>query len=206
MTLTLKNEEYTFQETPLFFEPSIITDVFARLKNKKTLGQTIQHRRYAKLALKASENFANKFTAPIGEFLLQLKSVNDPFYREFLNPYGDLAYCRFRITDQRIRGAKGLYLYSSGAELLYIGRCLDSFGKRINSQYGNICPKKCYLDGNATNCKVNAHIAEYFLKGNVADIQLKVCTMSNHDKIKTVEVGLIDSYKPPWNNQHAGGA
>jgi hypothetical protein len=46
-----------------------------------------------------------------------------------------------------------------GDELKYIGRGKDSMKKRVNCGHGKIHPKNCYLDGQSTNCDLNALIA-----------------------------------------------
>ncbi|MFK4618979.1 hypothetical protein ABIF50_002256 [Bradyrhizobium diazoefficiens] len=53
----------------------------------------------------------------------------------------------------------GVYAYFVGDDLKYIGRCKDSMKKRINHGYGKVHPKNCYLDGQSTNCHLNALIA-----------------------------------------------
>lgn len=104
------------------------------------------------------EKYNNHLDTKIGDFLIFLKNNNDSFYKKFLNPYGDGEYCKFMISDQEVIDKKGLYLYKLGEEVLYIGRCRDSFKKRFNQGYGTIHPKNCYLDGQSTNCHINSLI------------------------------------------------
>jgi hypothetical protein len=80
-----------------------------------------------------------------------------------------------------------VYAYYIGGELKYIGRCRDSMNKWVNHGYGRIHPKNCYLDGQATNCLLNALITE------VRD------EVESNDRIDLLEVSLLQSYRPPWN-------
>jgi len=95
----------------------------------------------------------------LGTFLLTLKRSGDAFYKQFLNRYGDGSYCKFHMERGPTASRKGLYCYRVDQELVYVGRSRDPFEKRINHGYGTIHPKNCYLDGQATNCHLNALIA-----------------------------------------------
>ena len=131
---------------------------------------------------------------PLGDFLLGLKRKNNPFYRKFLNQYGDKTYCSFYIDDTENITAKGLYAYSMDGQIKYIGRCFDNFRKRINQGYGHIHPKNCYIDGQSTNCHLNSLIMP------VRDrILLYICKLSNESHIKILEVKLIQQLNPEWN-------
>lgn len=131
---------------------------------------------------------------PLGEFLLQLKTENNPFYKEFLNPHGDKRYCVFSIDDPRFIEAKGLYCYRVDETIKYIGRCLDSFRKRINQGYGRIHPKNCYLDGQSTNCHLNSMIAH-----NMDRVSLYICKLADDKEIEYLEKLLIKKEQPEWN-------
>ena len=181
---------------PLGFTGSPYADVFGR-KNNKSLAETLAHRRYAKLARETMTRYPQALDVPLGKFLLALKQQGDAFYRRFLNPYGDLSYCTFRIADPRHRALKGIYTYFVDDQLVYIGRCRDAMGKRIDQGYGTIHPKNCYIDGQATNCHLNALIAP------VADrISLWLCVIEDDAVIEREEAGLIRTYLPVWNLQY----
>lgn len=181
---------------PLGFAGSPYTDVFGR-KNNKSLAETLAHRRYATLAPETMAHYPQALGMPLGEFLLALKQQGDAFYRRFLNAYGDLSYCTFRLADPRHRALRGIYTYFVGDQLVYIGRCRDAMGKRVDQGYGTIHPKNCYVDGQATNCHLNALIAP------VADrISLWLCPMDDVAAIEQEESRLIRAYLPAWNLQH----
>ncbi len=186
-----------FERIELQFEGVIYTDVFGG-KNNKTLNETLEHPRYSKLLSFVSPHYESRLDTPLGEFLLQLKCEGDPFYRQFLNKYGDLSYSNFVISSEQFFSKKGVYAYFVGDELMYIGRCKDSMKKRVNQGYGKIHPKNCYIDGQATNCHLNALITELG-----QNISLWLHVMSSKDKIVLTEQQLIRRYNPPWNIQQA---
>jgi len=190
---TCINSEWS--AVPMQFAEMIFVDVFGN-KNNKTLNQTLAHNRYKKLAKEVHDKYASYLDTPLGNFLLLLKKSSDPFYKLFLNRYGDLTYSKFWIEDRSILSRKGLYLYSIGNTILYIGRCLDSFKKRINHGYGAIYPKNCFKDGQATNCHINALITQC-----KNEISLYVWLMDDEEDIIETEAELLSTYEPPWNIQ-----
>jgi hypothetical protein len=68
----------------------------------------------------------------LGEFLFELKTAGDGLYKRFLNAHGDLSYCRFSIPDVEISRRTGVYCFVVNDQIKYVGRSVDSFGKRIN--------------------------------------------------------------------------
>ena len=130
----------------------------------------------------------------IGSFLAFCKANNDFFYKCFLNPYGDNQFCKFAIDTKELLNEKGLYIYKYGDEILYIGRCKDSFRKRINQGYGCIHPKNCYRDGQSTNCHINSLINRLG-----AEIELYVAVLKDDAAIETNERILIKAFNPCWN-------
>ena len=196
MKLSHNKIQYDFESVSLHFEEGTFTNVFAD-KNNKTLEQTLKHRRYEALGPKCERFSESEFKMPIGSFLKRLKSNGDGLYKNFLNKYGDLSYSRFRIENESVLAARGLYIFVHDGHILYVGRCRDSFRKRINQGYGRIAPKNCFLDGQATNCHINSLITN--IGGD--KIEFKFCKMSDLQTITNVEEGLISDYRPPWNIQ-----
>ena len=195
MNLNCNGNQYRFARIPLYFSEETFTDVFSR-KNNKSLAQTTVHRRYLSLASESHRNYAKELRTPIGTFLMRLKQRGDNFYKKFLNPYGDLSYSKFWIEEESALRSRGLYLYADNGHLLYIGRCKDSFRKRIIQGYGSIQPKNCFIDGQATNCHINSLIT-----GLGRLIQFEVCPIPDIPTIIAVESAMIKKYKPKWNIQ-----
>ncbi len=191
MQLQLNNGTLQFLRVPLTRHDGLVTNLFAD-KNNKTVAETLTHRRYEHLAAPTADKYGQHLHQPLGTFLGELKSHGDPFYRRFLNKYGDLEYCTFSIADHL--KSKGLYCFSVDGVLQYIGRSHDPFGKRINQGYGRIHPKNCYLDGQATNCHLNALIAS-----STGQVQFFACPIEDDTEIDLLERELIRQYLPPWN-------
>ena len=130
--LSVGGTELTFLRTDVEFEAGIFSDVFAK-KNNKTVFETLSSKKFAKFAAPIAKYYLKSVDLPLGDFLLERKTNYDVFYKEFLNPYGDLQYCRFKISNKAVWGQKGLYLFSINGKIKYIGRCLDNYKKRINN-------------------------------------------------------------------------
>ncbi len=193
LAITVDYRRLEFHRTNLAFLDQGCVNVFAQ-KNNKTVEQTLRHRRYAKLSTIIARRYPSSMHEPLGQFLLMLKCSGDLLYKRFLNPYGDGVYCRFRMDRGSLSLKKGLYCYCVSNDLRYIGRSIDSFEKRINQGYGVIHPKNCFLDGQATNCHLNALIAE-----SVFAVSLFVFPMSYDLEIVRLEQQLIQILQPPWN-------
>lgn len=182
-----------FREVRLTFEDSVYQNVFS-CKNNKSVAQTLLHKRYQNLASRVNQGYSQSLQMPIGTFLLKLKNQGDAFYKEFLNDCGDLEYCRFCIGDKEWLKRRGIYIYAVGNKIRYVGRCLDSFEKRVNSGYGRISPKNCFIDGQKTNC----HLNNLILK-NKGSVQLYASEITNTDEIKKLERCMIKECDPLWN-------
>lgn len=197
LVLDINNRDLLFQHVNLEFRDYIESNVFA-LKNNKTLRETISHRKYQFLKNECEANFRDYLDVPLGEVLLELKQNNNQLYTSFLNPYGDKIYSQFSIQDSDILNQRGLYAYTLDYELVYIGRCLDTFKKRINYGYGKIAPKNCFRDGQSTNCHLNALITQ---ERQTKPVHFYVYSLKNNDEIKLLEKDLIQKYNPRWNKQ-----
>jgi len=193
MILNWNKRELEFHQVELHFVAHDLENIFAN-KNNKSLRETLEHRRYKKFTEQAYSRHSDRLDWPLGEYLLHLKTNGNNFYQLFLNKYGDRKYCNFYMDDEKFINKPGLYSFFNNGELRYIGRCLDSYKKRLNQGYGKIHPKNCYLDGQATNCHLNALIAE-----NYASVSFYVCPLSNETEIRLLEKELIKKYQPPWN-------
>lgn len=193
MKLIGNNKELMFQKVQLTFKNDTYFDVFAN-KNNKNLLETINHKRYLKHKDNIMNSYSNYLKLGLGTFLKELKYGGDLYYKEFLNKNGDKIYSEFYIDDSQIKKAKGLYLYCVDGQVKYIGRCKDSFGKRINQGYGKIHPKNCYIDGQSTNCHLNNLVTV-----NKEKTSFYVCPLIDDNEITSLEEELIKKYQPEWN-------
>jgi hypothetical protein len=193
--LTCNDRQLTFFEVELFFSNVIYDNIFSE-KNNKTVAETLVHKKYEHLKQIVSKKYSKFLNDKLGAFLQDLKENNDPFYKEFLNQYGDEHYSKFLISDPNVLNKQGLYLYCINEEVKYIGKSTDTFEKRINNGYGNISPKNCYLDGQSTNCHINSLIT-----ANKDKIKLYLLPLTDVNEINETEKYLIQYYKPEWNIQ-----
>lgn len=197
MKLKCENIQFEpeFVQVPLVFEGKPYKDVFGE-KNNKTVAETLVHQRYKKFERDIKRKYPDSLEKPLGSFLLELKKNGDAFYKQFLNRYGDLRYSIFKISNLKYLDSMGVYAYFSEQNLKYIGRCKDSMKKRVNQGYGKIHPKNCYLDGQATNCHLNARITTEENK-----VTLWLHKMDSELEIEKLEKVLIHVCNPPWNIQ-----
>ena len=195
MAGTLPDLRYDFSEIDVEFIGNPYRNVFGQ-KNNKTVAETIQDRRYQHLAKDMKEHYRDILDKPLGTALLDLKQSGDNFYHFFLNRYGDLQYRNFRLSSPEFEPLTGVYAFFEGESLRYIGRCKDSLKKRITQGYGKIHPKNCYLDGQATNCRLNAKITEA-----TETISLRICMIESKSDIERMETCLIRRHSPAWNIQ-----
>jgi hypothetical protein len=194
MKLQLDNTIIDFEEVELEFFERGINSVF-RFKNNKSLQETLEGNRYGRIKLNENISTHDNMKKPLGEFLYELKSEGRKEYLEFLNRYGDSEYCQFKIKDSL--KDNGIYLWVSENQIKYVGRCTDNFGKRVNSGYGKISAKNCFIDGQATNCHLNSLI------NNSDTVKFFVYKMTDKSKeeIHELEKRILSTYDFEWNIQ-----
>lgn len=194
MEIRINDKIINFQIIPLTFVSNDISSVYYT-KNNKTLSQTFDHHKYSRLKLLLADKYTEHHNRRLGDFLKSLNELNDKNYISFLNKYGDNKFCEFKITDNL--NDKGVYCYIVDSKIKYVGRCTDNFKKRINQGYGKIHAKNCFIDGQATNCRVNS------LLNSSDNVQLGVYVMTDKttEEIKELEKLILkfDTYE--WNIQ-----
>jgi len=200
MNIRIENQDLSFIHCELFAKEQNIDNIFSR-KNNKTVYETITEVKsngkknwYARLKHDIDKSYNQYKDYPLGEFLLNLKKNGNDFYKCFLNNYGDELFCSFKITDSKILPLKGLYAYCMDNDLKYIGLTTDSYYKRINGGYAKISPKKCYVDGRITECRLNSYINPFIHR-----ISFYIYPMLDNKQIAILEEKLIKKYNPEWN-------
>lgn len=202
--LPSKNEELHFVPLQLEHFDQVLENRFSEYNSNTTLEELLSKPRYQQLSslIRANAGYGNYLKTSAAEFLLHLKNTGDDFYKKFLNLYGDESYQKFRISRQsplRSKNYKGLYWFLLKDQPVYLGRCTDWFNRRISNGYGQISPKKCYTDGNSTNCRINSLI----YKNRHINIACKVYCMDNIKDIVDYESELLKTYPEYtiWNIQ-----
>jgi len=197
MEIYLEKEKRTieFERIPINFKKNNLDSLFF-IKNNTTLSETLKNKRYSPLKDILGDISKEDMNTPIGLFLKKLKESNDDRYLKFLNNYGDLTFCKFMI--EKSLSDNGIYAWVLDNEIKYVGRCTNNYRKRINQGYGNISPKNCFKDGQATNCHLNSEI------NKVSDrIQLYFHKMtgSSIEDIKLLEKNILKEKDYEWNIQ-----
>lgn len=199
MILKYNSKYLVFEKTPITFLKRNLHSLF-RTKNNKTLGVTLQHPRYISLLGEFKKYQDSHFGSALGDFLFQLKKSSNIEYLNFLNKHGDNIFCEFKIQSNL--EDKGIYAWVTDNKIRYIGRCTDSFKKRINLGYGKINAKNCYRDGQSTNCHLNSKINE---SENVEFYVYKM-TEKFPSEINELELEILKSKKFDWNIQNNKGS
>ncbi|HEY8893145.1 MAG TPA: hypothetical protein VIM70_23235 [Clostridium sp.] len=190
-----KSKNNEFIEILLEFDSFDIKDIFATF-NAHTLAEILTKDKYIKFRDECYGEYKNYINMELGLFLYKLKQNNNMFYKRFLNLYGDQLYCKFKMEKTSLAKCKGLYMYKHNEQIKYIGRVKGNFDfyQRINAGYANISPKNCYIDGQATNCHINAIINRVR-----SQVKFFIMPLKDDEEICFLERKLIEEHKPEWN-------
>jgi hypothetical protein len=107
-----------------------------------------------------------------GLFLGQLKERHDPFYREFLNSYGDEKYGTFRLEDSQEADKKGVLIVVVNKGIYHAVNCQDAFRVIINDVFGRISAEDCLLNGDSIRCRMNALLCN---NRNASGVSIHTC-------------------------------
>jgi len=143
-----------FHPIRIHFAGSVREDVFARVEKplEEVLGQpAFEHLRSA-----VNAKYSRYLPMKTGIFLQHLKERHDPFYREFLNPFGDERYGTFRAEDSGETEKKGILIVVVNRGLYHVINSADSLRMSLNNRFGRIGPDDCLLSGDPVRCRINA--------------------------------------------------
>jgi hypothetical protein len=143
-----------FKPVNLHFFGGMKENVFAR--SQKTLQEVLQHPAFSHLVSPVNARYSRYLPLKAGLFLDNLKERHDPFYREFLNTYGDEKYCSFRLEGSQDGDKRGVLIVVHNRALYYAVNCSDPIREIINTSLGRISPEECFLSGKSTSCRINA--------------------------------------------------
>ena len=173
-----------FRPVPLTFSGAVREGAFSRMS--KTVREVLEDPAFSHLRDTVNAKYSQYLPLKAGLFLGQLKERNDPFYREFLNPYGDEKYGSFRAVESNDIEKAGVLLVVVKRGIYYACAFPVSFRGVINETFGRVIPEHCYLTGDAVRCRINAvlcnnrHDAGLFLyAGNTADEQERITMFLN---------------------------
>jgi hypothetical protein len=177
-----------FKPVQLIFSGGLKEDLFE--KEQKCLKDVISTPAYSHLKVKTEEKYANYLPLRLGLFLWERKEKHDPFYREFLNPWGDEKYGTFMVKDSDLSSRQGVYLVIADGKACHAGYSPESFKKTFTQEFSRITAGDCYLDCNGTRCRINALLC---MQKKTAGVYLHAVD-NNEEQLRIVDA-LMDN--PP---------
>jgi hypothetical protein len=143
-----------FKPARLIFSGGLKENIFE--KEQRLLKDVISTPAYSHLKGRVEEKYANYLTLRLGLFLWERKEKHDPFYREFLNPWGDEKYGMFMVEDSALSRSKGVYLIVADQKACHAGCSHGSFKKTLTDEFSRITSADCFLHSDGTRCRINA--------------------------------------------------
>jgi hypothetical protein len=143
-----------FRPVTLNFGGSVRGDAFARVQ--KPLEEVLGQQAFLHLRSPVDVKYSRYLPMKTGLFLGQLKERHDPFYREFLNPFGDEKYGAFRAEEYGDAEKKGIIIAVVNRGLYHAVNSPDTLRTIINNRFGRIGPDDCLLSGDPVRCRINA--------------------------------------------------
>lgn len=120
-----------------------------------------------------------------------------------LNNYGEGPFCEFNAPID-IGDKKGIYIFIVNDEVKYLGRCTNTFRRRISEGYGHISPRNCFKGGQPTNCHINKELNKAFENGEKVFIGIHF--LDDDSSIRELEKKLLKEHQRinpnNWNIQH----
>jgi hypothetical protein len=161
-----------FKPAGISFSGGLKEGTFSRLE--APLEEVLSDPAFGHLRDRVLAKYSQYLPLKTGLFLSQLKDRHDPFYREFLNPYGDEKFGTIRAEDSGDMGRPGVLLVIVNRGIYHVSDCPVSFRSVINETFGRITPDLCYLNGDEIRCRINAVLCNnrkeaglfYYASGN----------------------------------------
>ena len=168
-----------FRQLKLQFSGGIKDNHSERVQ--KTVQEILENPVFGQLRDKVNARYPQYLPLKAGVFLGQLKERQDPFYREFLNIYGDEKYGTFRLEDSAEARKKGVMIVVYKNGLYHVFNCQSSFSDLVNNQLGRILADDCLLSGDSVRCRINA-----LLCANKTDACIAVHTNDREDECESI--------------------
>lgn len=143
-----------FRPVKLTFSGGVKEDAFTRAQ--KSLVEVLKNPVFGHLREQVNLKYSRYLPLKVGVFLGQLKERHDPFYREFLNAYGDEKYGSFRFLETNEGEKCGVLIVIISNGIYHAVSCPETLRGIINDTFGRILPEDCYLSGDPTRCRINA--------------------------------------------------
>ena len=149
----IENRTLYFSPLPLVFSRGRQEDRF--VARRDTLREILRLPAFYHLSNIVEERYRMYLDLPIGPVLFELRNRKDPLCNQFLNPFGDRNFCRFKVAESPAAASCGLYMIVIGNEVLAASGTILPFCELVD-RMGNIEPHTCYLDGDPDRCRINA--------------------------------------------------
>jgi hypothetical protein len=104
-------------------------------------------------------------------------------------------FCDFKSIGSTPRA--GVYALIVSDAIKYVGECERLESRFGPGGYGHVSSRNCHVDGQATNCKVNALI----LQASQSEDRVQLWFMPTAEDRKSIESRLILALNPPWNGR-----
>lgn len=153
LAVPLLGKTLFFRPVPLRFVGGVREDTFTRVQTP--LMELLQKPGFEHLRIPVNAKYSRYLPLKTGLFLGQLKERHDPFYREFLNQYGDEKFGTFRAEGTKDTEKRGVFMIVVNHGLYFTAGPADPLGTAIN-HFGRIGPDDCLLSGDSTRCRINA--------------------------------------------------
>jgi len=163
---------------------------------RETLRAVLGIPAFARLRNLAESRYGSYLDAPVGYFLSELKARGDGLYRQFLHSYGDKAFCSVRAEESGRLSGRGVYVVTTGTDVIASGASYCLFRETIDSILGNIPPEACYLDGDSDRCRINA-----ILCSAPRHSGLYVHVLSDNEEIARIAAVLSGKRPRPMEDQ-----
>jgi hypothetical protein len=154
LAIPLPGKNLYFRPIPLKFTGGAKEDTFTRIQ--KSLEEVLQEPAFEHLRDPVNAKYSRYLPMKIGLFLGHLKERFDPFYREFLNPYGDEKFGSFRADTTGETEKRGVLIVAVNRGLYHVADSPVPLYLTINNHFGRIGPDDCLLTGDIARCRVNA--------------------------------------------------
>ncbi|ATP40567.1 hypothetical protein CSE16_11180 [Solibacillus sp. R5-41] len=196
MFVTINEEQFAFQKVEIIVLEQGIHNLFSNF-NKMTLQELVCQKKYEQLKELTEKNYVHLLEQPAGRAIQQIKNLGHPFYKQFLNNYGDLEYSRFAVkgSDEALQ-KNGVYIVIVDNELVFCGVCARTFKERFNQHIGSIYAKGCFRDGTATHCHINANITQ---KLQTSNVHFGICPIDDKKEMNDLKNAIIKRFEPEWN-------
>jgi len=167
-----------FKPAKLNFSGPVRDNVFARAQ--KPLSELLENTAFGHLRPQVNAGYSRYLPMKSGLFLGHLKERHDPFYREFLNPYGDEKYGTIRFDDPGEADKKGILIVVANGGIYHAALTgNDIFRSIINNLFGRISPEDCFLNGDSIRCRINALLCN---NRSTTGIYIHTCGITEEQK------------------------